>query len=433
MDNSIEKAASIAQDQIDKENASDPVVVRALDIVHKFIQSNRVMCYGGTAINNLLPKEDQFYDPERDIPDYDFFSSTPQIHAMEIADRLTDAGFKSVEVKPGVHLGTFKVFSDYIGVADVSHLDKPIFNTLWKNSIEKNGIHYVPPNFLRMSVYLELSRPRGDVTRWKKVYNRLQLLNKHYPMTCPKDQGELNQIYISNETKESLETILIKQNAILLGFNGMSLQKKGSPTRWQLPLDVLVTPETIEKTAEMFQAILNKKGSVELKKFPAYGELLPPHIDIEDKKSGLVLIRLYETSACHSYHKTSGGLYVASIPTLLQFFLSVVYGPDHFLEDIPEQRFLCAAQNLVELANEKSNSRRYRLLTPITCIGKQKSLIDMRVEKSELYEKLGKNRSSPEFLEYFFTYTPTSMNRTRRQRFRKETSKTLKNLHKQHQ
>ena len=433
MDNSIEKAASIAQDQIDKENASDPVVVRALDIVHKFIQSNRVMCYGGTAINNLLPKEDQFYDPERDIPDYDFFSSTPQIHAMEIADRLTDAGFKSVEVKPGVHLGTFKVFSDYIGVADVSHLDKPIFNTLWKNSIEKNEIHYVPPNFLRMSVYLELSRPRGDVTRWKKVYNRLQLLNKHYPMTCPKDQGELNQIYISNETKESLETILIKQNAILLGFNGMSLQKKGSPTRWQLPLDVLITPETIEKTAEMFQAILNKKGSVELKKFPAYGELLPPHIDIEDKKSGLVLIRLYETSACHSYHKTSGGLYVASIPTLLQFFLSIVYGPDHFLEDIPEQRFLCAAQNLVELANEKSNSRRYRLLTPITCIGKQKSLIDMRVEKSELYEKLGKNRSSPEFLEYFFTYTPTSMNRTRRQRFRKETSKTLKNLHKQHQ
>jgi hypothetical protein len=66
-------------------------------------------------------------------------------------------------------------------------------------------------------------------------------------------------------------------------------------------------------------------------------------------------------------------------------------------------------------------------LTPITCIGKQKSLIDMRVEKSELYEKVGKNRSSPEFLEYFFTYTPTSMSRTRRQKFRKETTKTLKN------
>jgi hypothetical protein len=50
----------------------------------------------------------------------------------------------------------------------------------------------------------------------------------------------------------------------------------------------------------------------------------------------------------------------------------------------------------------------------------------MRVEKSELYEKVGKNRSSPEFLEYFFTYTPTSMNKTRRQKFRKDTVKTLR-------
>lgn len=429
MDGSIEKAASIAQDQLDKENASDPVVLRALDIVHSFIQSNRVMCYGGTAINNLLPKEDRFYDPERDIPDYDFFSVTPQLHAMEIADRLTDAGYNSVEVKPGVHLGTFKVFAEYIGVADVSHLDKPIFETLWKQSVVKEGIHYVPPNFLRMSVYLELSRPRGDVTRWKKVYTRLQLLNKHYPMTCPKEQDELSEIFISSETKESLESILIKESAVLLGFNGMSLQKKGATRAWQLPLDVLITPESIEKTTKLFEDVLNKKGSVEAKKYPAYGELLPSHVDIEDKKTGLVLIRLYETSACHSYHKTSGGLYVASIPTLLQFFLAVTYAPDHFLEDIPEQRFLCAAQNLVELANEKAHARRYRLLTPITCIGKQKSLIDMRVEKSELFQKVGKNRSSGEFLEYFFTYTPTSMDKTRRQKFRKETTKTLRNHH----
>ena len=429
MDGSIEKAASIAQDQLDKENASDPVVLRALDIVHSFIQSNRVMCYGGTAINNLLPKEDRFYDPERDIPDYDFFSVAPQLHAMEIADRLTDAGYNSVEVKPGVHLGTFKVFAEYIGVADVSHLDKPIFETLWKQSVVKEGIHYVPPNFLRMSVYLELSRPRGDVTRWKKVYTRLQLLNKHYPMTCPKEQDELSEIFISSETKESLESILIKESAVLLGFNGMSLQKKGATRAWQLPLDVLITPESIEKTTKLFEDVLNKKGSVEAKKYPAYGELLPGHVDIEDKKTGLVLIRLYETSACHSYHKTSGGLYVASIPTLLQFFLAVTYAPDHFLEDIPEQRFLCAAQNLVELANEKAHARRYRLLTPITCIGKQKSLIDMRVEKSELFQKVGKNRSSGEFLEYFFTYTPTSMDKTRRQKFRKETTKTLRNHH----
>lgn len=424
----IEKAASIAQAQIDKENASDPVVIRALKIVENFIKHNRVMCYGGTAINNLLPKEDRFYDPERDIPDYDFFTATPQIHAMEIADRLTDAGFGSVEVKPGVHMGTFKVFAEYIGVADVSHLDKPIFDTLWKHSIEKEGIHYVPPNYLRMAVYLELSRPKGYVERWKKVYTRLQLLNKNYPMTCPKSQDEVSDIFLSPETQKKLEKVLIDEQAVLLGFNGLALEKKNSKTAWQLPLDLLVTPEVVDKTAKRFEGILNTKGSVVAKKYPAYGELFPEHTDIEDKKTGLVLVRMYETAACHSYHKTSNGLLVASIPTLLQFFLSVLYAPDHFLEDLPEQRFLCAAQNLVELANEKSHARRYRLLTPITCLGKQKSLIDMRIEKTEIYEKVGKNKSSPEFLEYFFTYTPTSMDKTRRQKFRKDTLKTLKHM-----
>ena len=31
-------------------------------------------------------------------------------------------------------------------------------------------------------MYLELSRPDGDVSRWEKVLKRLTLLNKHYPM-----------------------------------------------------------------------------------------------------------------------------------------------------------------------------------------------------------------------------------------------------------
>ena len=112
-------------------------------------------------------------------------------------------------------------------------------------------------------------------------------------------------------------------------------------------------------------------------------------------KTGKTLVRIYETDACHSYHQEKGGLMVASIPTLLQFFLAVLYAPKHFLEELPEQRFLCTAQKLIELANNNF-SRRYKLLTPITCLGKQKSLIDMRVQKSELFAKLSKDRSSPD-------------------------------------
>jgi hypothetical protein len=116
---------------------------------------------------------------------------------------------------------------------------------------------------------------------------------------------------------------------------------------------------------------------------------------------------------------------IASIPTLLQFFLSALYADKHFLQDMPEQRFICVAQQLVEMANDNVK-KRYKLLTPITCLGKQKGLLDMKLDKSQLYEKLSQNKSSPEFLEYFFTYIPTSMGHTKRRQIRELLNKTFK-------
>lgn len=420
----IEQAAELAQAEIDKQAASDPSIRKVMKIVERFIQTHRTMCYGGTAINNLLPREDQFYDFSVDIPDYDFYSETPQLHAAKLADRIANAGFKSVEVKPGVHMGTFKVFADYIGVADISHLDKPIFSKLWKESIVKDGIHYVPPNFLRMSVYLELSRPRGDVSRWKKVYTRIQLLNKHYPLTCPKkDQGL--DVFLKDDTRKSIEKLLVKEKVVLLGFNASMLQDEKHQNKWALPLDVLATPDQKDKIVKDIVSFFEKYARVSLKEYPAYAELMPPHTDINDPETNLTLVRIYETNACHSYHLAPNGLHIASIPTLLQFFLAALYGP-HELLDKPEQRFLCVAEHLMQLANNNL-PRRYKLLTPTTCLGKQKGLIDMRIEKSELYEKVRGNKNSREFLEYFFQYNPLDHNKTQRQSVRAMLRKTLKN------
>jgi len=57
------------------------------------------------------------------------------------------------------------------------------------------------------------------------------------------------------------------------------------------------------------------------------------------------------------------------------------------------------------MAND-SSIRRFAELTPISCIGKQKDLIDMKKEKSDLYEKLAKNKKSTLFKKYFFSYKP---------------------------
>ena len=56
-----------AENRIHYDEAHNPRIQKIIQIVRDFIEKRRVLCYGGTAINNLLPKEDQFYDPNFDI------------------------------------------------------------------------------------------------------------------------------------------------------------------------------------------------------------------------------------------------------------------------------------------------------------------------------------------------------------------------------
>lgn len=421
----IAKLADIAQMRMDKELAENPDIRKMIKIVEEFIMANRVMCYGGTAINNLLPDEDKFYDPETEIPDYDFYSETPQLHAMMLADKFSSHGYKNIEVKPGVHLQTFKVFVDYTGIADITFLEKPIFEKLWEEDIVFDDIHYVTPNFLRLSMYLELSRPRGDVSRWTKVYNRLMLLNKNYPVTCEVDSQKkvITESYITPELRDTIESELVSKQVILIGVNAVMIHSKDPHNKWNLPLDILAPPEEYEECVTKFADMFEKQGKIKLDEYPAYAELLPKHTDINDAQTGQLLVRVFETMACHSYHEMRDGLKVASIPTLLQFFFAFVYADSHFLEGFDENRIICIAQRLVDMAHASKGAHRFKILTPIECLGKQETLFDMREHASHLRVTLKKD--SPEFLRFFMVYRPSEMTKSEKETLKKTLKRSL--------
>jgi hypothetical protein len=160
----------------------DPKVQDIISIVEKFIADKKLVCYGGTAINNILPEDAQFYNKDIELPDYDFYSDNALDHAKELADIYYNAGYEDVEAKSGVHHGTYKVFVNFTGIADITQMEPALFKAITRDAIIKKGIRYAPPDFLRMAMYLELSRPDGDVSRWEKVQKRLTLLNTHYPL-----------------------------------------------------------------------------------------------------------------------------------------------------------------------------------------------------------------------------------------------------------
>jgi hypothetical protein len=401
----IERLATELQQENDQKTASDPTIQTSLGVVEAFLKNHPVLCYGGTAINNLLPVKDRFYNPKFDIPDYDFFSKTPQEHATVVANQLAEKGILNIEVKPGMHLGTFKVFANYEGVADITYLEPVLFDRLWKEDIVREGIHYVSPNFLRMSMYLELSRPRGDVSRWTKVFGRLELLNKEYPSTCPANKTEFHKP-ITAEKKAELMKLLKSEPVVLLAVSASEIHTNEELTT---PIALLAEKSVIDRLIE------GSKTKVD-----AATEILPPRTSILDD-DGKAVVRFYETTACHSFHTTPSGIRVASIPTILQFFFAYIYTDEN---DSNIANILCIAQKLVDMANHKPK-RRFALLTPKECLGKQETLVDMKKHKAELYSKLSKDRSSPEFLQYFYTYNPRDTARTRRKN-RRNLQKTRK-------
>jgi hypothetical protein len=144
-------------------------------IVRQFIIDKNLVLYGGAAINMYMPAKDKFYKSNA-IPDYDFYSTDPWNNAVELAERLYDAGYKYTEVRGGIHKGTYKVFSNLWAVADISYVPPSMFDKL--KYTKKNGMKIASPAVLEIDMFKQLSEPSGNASRWLKVSNRQKLLQK---------------------------------------------------------------------------------------------------------------------------------------------------------------------------------------------------------------------------------------------------------------
>lgn len=429
----LRNAVDVAEERKGKKILQDPDVKRIIEIVEDFLRKKRLMCYGGTAINNILPIEDQFYDKNIEIPDYDFYSHDALTHAKELADIYLSKGFEEVEAKAGVHTGTFKVYVNFIPVADITQMDKKLFTSVIKDAILVKGIYYCPPNFLRMAMYLELSRPAGDISRWEKVMKRLTLLNKNYPLKANKCDLKTFQRSFEEENKKQehdLYTIVrdsfIDQSVIFFGGYASELYSKYMNKHKQklfskVPdFDVLsVDPMNTAVVLKERLHDLNIKNIKIIKK-NGVGEIIAPHYEIRINDETVAFI--YEPLACHSYNTIKIGkklVKVATIDTMLSFYLAFIYADREYYD---VNRILCMSQYLFDV-QQKNRLEQKGLLKrfSINCYGKQHTLEEIRVEKSEKFEELKNKKNSKEYEEYFLRYVPADKKKQRQEKSAKKT------------
>src|SRR6056297_1719236 len=110
-------------------------IIKACELVADYIIKNKLVVYGGQAIDNSLRIFGKKIYEDYLIPDYDFYSPNNVHHAYEIFKLMCDH-FEQVGVMPAFHGTTMKVrvFNDM--VADSSYI-KPDFYRLYKQTAIK--------------------------------------------------------------------------------------------------------------------------------------------------------------------------------------------------------------------------------------------------------------------------------------------------------
>ena len=421
----LRMAVDKAEKKMGKRSVNSEDVQNIINIVQDFIKRKSLICYGGTAINNILPEEDQFYDKDAELPDYDFFSHDALNDTKELADIYYEKGFVDVEAKSGQHHGTYKVFVNYIGVADITYIPKEIFNALKSDALRVGGILYAPPNFLRMSMYLELSRPAGDISRWEKVLKRLLLLNKNYQITDINCDTVDFQRKMDNKENEDIifdtvQNTLINQGVVFFGGLSNALYSQYMPkdfkTKFEKFADFDVLSNDPKTTAEIVKERLNDNGinNITLIKQSAVGEIVPEHYEVKVGKDSILFI--YKPIGCHSYNvlmMKGKKLKIATIDTMLSLYLAFLYADKDYYNNFTD-RILCMSKFLFDV-QQKNRLQQKGLLKrfSIICYGHQNSIEELKSEKAAKYKELKKSGNMKEFEEWFLNYKPDDLKNKR--------------------
>lgn len=226
-----------------------------LTIVRKFIMDKGLKLYGGLALHEHLKKHKKPIYKNSEFPDYDVFSPSAWEHAKELCDILYKHGYYFVEARSSVlnneHHQTYKVAVDMIFILDLtqsgctlqqletkdckkcgmSDANKCIslfnhipcndlkkynvknlktftktFNYETNNSFFPNKMFVCDPDWLKISMYRELTEPFANPSRLSKVGSRLALFNEHFKFKHP--ESLLCDDYLQHPLKKNLDPIL---------------------------------------------------------------------------------------------------------------------------------------------------------------------------------------------------------------------------------
>jgi hypothetical protein len=280
-------------------------------------------------------------------------------------------------------------------------------------------------------MYLELSRPAGDISRWEKVLKRLTLLNKNYPLSAKQCstiqfQRQMADSNYADNIYENVQHTLMDQGVVFFGGYALSMYSQYMPQNLRHKLEKIPDFDVLSEEPMLTSQIIKERlldldvKNVKIIKRPGVGEVIAPHYEIKVGKDTIVFI--YKPLACHSYNiiKDSGyDVKIATIDTMLSFWLAFLYANRPYYD---KDRILCMCTYLFDIQEKNRLSQKGLLKRfSINCMGHQETIEEMRAEKANKFNELKDKKNSPEYEEWFLRYRPSDNEK------KKENTNKLKN------
>ena len=351
----LKQAVYQGQIRIDIDAAQNPDLKRAIHIVENFLRKTGRVCYGGQAINAQLPKKDQFYNMETSLPDYDFFSPDDKADIRDLVNTLKSAGFTEISERIGIHEGTTKIFVNYTAIADITRIDEGFYNQIYEKAVKVDGIRYADPILLRMLMYVELSRPRGMLSRWEKVFERLALLEAAHPLKmCSKKDPPILENRAAAKCRATVLSFILKNKRIFIGADIHALYKtsgqgKSASSRTHYLLKGRAPVVFMSPDADIDADYLADELRARKEQIMGFQDSLPAMVALYH--DDMLVCLIVQEEACHSILTlplTKGRqLRIASLDTLLTFLIGLYYRDDPLL--MGAEPLLCWLRHYTDL------------------------------------------------------------------------------------
>jgi hypothetical protein len=309
-----------------------------------------------------------------------------------------------------MHEGTVKIYVNYIPVADCSQMNPEMFKIIQKRAKSVNGILYCDADLLRMFMYLELSRPRGEVARWGKVFDRLTLLNHEYPVlrvnelnSCDED---LMPHSVSSEIRAEILDLCVKRKCVMMGpefvkLLQMNKDKISLEGLSRIGGPVIFMSTTPHVDAEDIKYMMSSSHShspspsslggrgIILKEFPAPSDHIYDYVTVS--QGGNLIAMILKEDSCNAYTtlKVDGAdMRVGTPDLLLHFYYTVLIFGSKKKKSYFHTPIDCIVHKLYMISERaRSHPTQFVPAFGLRCSGHQKGIATLLKLKSERTKK----------------------------------------------